>query len=246
MSHPSSFVIDALAAGKLAEAEAAQARTHVEACARCRGDLAAAEAACAHFTREVLPRTIGNLRPRPSRWRLFGPALLVPVFAVIALVLWQGRRGGDPALEEDVRIKGALTFQVYANRGEEVIPVRDHTRLAAGDKIRFVVGSGGPAYLLVVSIDGAGNPTVYYPYQGARSGSVTKEPSELPGSIVLDAAPGPERVFGLVSVEPLDAAVVMRALAALGARGPSAIRETRTLDVPATVQASVVFEKVTP
>jgi hypothetical protein len=244
MSHPSSLVIDALAAGKLAEAEAADTRSHVETCTRCRGDLAAAEAACAHFTREVFPRTVGKLQPRRTRWLY--PALLVPVFAAIALVLWQGRHTDDPARDDSVRIKGDLTFQVYANRGEEVIPVRDNTKLAAGDKIRFVVGANGPSYLLVASIDGAGNATIYYPYGGVRSGSITKEPSELPGSIVLDAAPGPERVFGLVSDEPLDAAVVKRALVALGARGADAIRSTRTLEVPVALQASVVFEKAAP
>jgi hypothetical protein len=238
VSHPSSLIIDALAAGSLAGAEATEARAHVEGCARCRGDLAAAEAACAHFTRVVLPRTIGALRPR-RRWWLFAP-VLVPALAVLALVLWQRRTVEDPILD-DIRIKGGMTFQVFANRGGEVIAVRDGTSLRAGDQIRFVVGSGGPAFLLLVSIDGAGTATVYYPYGGERSGPISKLPSELPGSIVLDAAPGPERVFALVSSEPLDAAVVKRALLEIRER----IRETERLPVPVE-QASIVFEKETP
>jgi hypothetical protein len=254
-THPSSLTIDALAAGHLTSAEAAQARAHVETCARCSADVAAAEAACATFTREVLPRTIGNLRP-PARatpagsrwWRSFGPALLVPALAAAVLLIWIVRRPDSVAThdDDDIRIKGALTFQVFANRGGEVIAVHDGARLAAGDSIRFVVGARGPAYLLVASIDGAGKATIYYPYGGTRSGPVGKQPSELPGSIVLDAAPGPERVFALVSAEPLEADVVIRAIAAIGARGAGAIRATRTLDVPASAQASVVFEKVTP
>jgi hypothetical protein len=240
--HPSSLTIDALATGRLAEVDAAAARAHVAGCERCRGDLAAVEAACAQFTREVFPRTVDKLRPRRSPWRLLLP-VLVPALAAAALVIWQVRRARTPTGDDDIRIKGAMTFQVFANRGDEVIPVRDGTQLAEGDRIRFVVGSGGPEYLLVVSIDGAGNPTVYYPYGGERSGAITQEPSELPGSIVLDAAPGPERVFALISAEPLDAAVVKRALAAIGARGAAAIRETHALELPAT-QATVVFEKV--
>ncbi|MEO8705640.1 MAG: hypothetical protein ABI867_36755 [Kofleriaceae bacterium] len=245
MTHPSSLVIDALASGRLGDAEAAAARVHVASCDRCRADLATVETAFATFTREVFPRTVGTLRPRRSPWRFVLPTL-VPVLAVALLVIWQVRR--DPAVpvaDDDIRIKGALTFQVFANRGDEVIPVRDGTTLAAGDKIRFVVGSGGPGYLLVVSIDGAGASTVYYPYGGARSGPVTKEPSELPGSIVLDAAPGPERVFALVSPEPLEAAVVKRALATIGARGRDAIRETHALEITAQ-QATLVFEKAAP
>jgi hypothetical protein len=138
-----------------------------------------------------------------------------------------------------------MSFQVFARRADAVFAVHDGTELAAGDQIRFVVGSGGPEYLLVASVDGSGKPTVYYPYGGDHSGAVTNEPSELPGSIVLDAAPGPERVFALITKEPLDAAQVTRALAALGARGPGAIRTTAAIDIPAT-QASIVFEKAAP
>ena len=246
-THLSSLTIDALAAGHLTGTEATRARAHVETCARCSTDVAAAEAACARFTREVLPRTIGNLRPRAPWWRRFGPGLLVPALAAAVVLIWMVRRPDTlPIDDDDIRLKGSLTFQVFANRGGEVIPVRDGIRLAAGDRIRFVVGAEGAAYLLVASVDGAGKATVYYPYGGARSGPVGRQPSELPGSIVLDAAPGPERVFALVSIDPLEAADVTRAIAAIGARGADAIRATRTLDVPASAQASVVFEKAAP
>ncbi|MGN6111099.1 MAG: hypothetical protein ACTHU0_38735 [Kofleriaceae bacterium] len=244
MTHPSMLVIDALAGGKLEGAEAEGARAHVATCARCREDLAAAEAACAKFTRDVLPRTLPSIRPRRSWW-LFGPAVLAGALAVLALVWWS-RRAPSPGDDDDLRIKGSLTFQVFASQGTEVIPVREGTRLRPGDRIRFVVGSGGPRYVMVASIDGAGHPSIYYPPEGARSGDATSKPSELPGSIVLDASPGPERLFALVSTEPLEASVVTRALAAIGAGGATSIRDTLRLDVPATAQASVVFEKGAP
>ncbi|HVK84465.1 MAG TPA: zf-HC2 domain-containing protein [Kofleriaceae bacterium] len=249
MSHPSSLDLDALAAGKLPSAEATAVRAHVAECARCRADLAAAESACAHFTRDVLPRTLPALRaraPKRTRWWAIAPAILVPAFAVLALVWWTGRQPAGPPDEPDLLIKGGMSFQVFANRGGEVIPVRDGTRLAAGDSIRFVVGTGGPRYVIVASIDGAGNTTIYYPYDGERSGDATKSPTELPGSIVLDTSPGPERVFALASAEPLEGGAVKRALAELGARGGDAIRTTRTLPVQAAAQASIVFEKVAP
>jgi hypothetical protein len=194
-AHPSSLQLDAMAAGHLGDADAAAVRAHVGGCTRCRGDLEAAEAACAEFARDVLPRTIGRLRPRPSRWRLLVPALAVPVLAAAALVLWLRRPDAVP--DDNLRMKGGLSFQVFAERAGDVIAVGDGTRLAPGDRIRFVVGSGGPSYLLVASIDGAGTATVYYPYGGEHSGSAAVQPAELPGSIVLDAAPGPERVFAL-------------------------------------------------
>jgi hypothetical protein len=242
MSHLSSLVIDALAAGKLDDAEATTARAHITECARCRGDLDTARAAMAHFERSVLPRTLPAIQRPRARWWIL-PSVLAPVLATLALVFWFRRVPPPP--DDSVRIKGALTFQVFANRHGEVIPVRDGTHLEAGDSIRFVVGAATP-YVMVASIDGAGHPSIYYPYEGERSGTATPSPSELPGSIVLDAASGPERVFALASATPLDANVVTQALAAIGARGPSAIRETRTLDVPTVHQATVVFEKGSP
>jgi len=242
MNHPSSLVIDALAANKLDDAEVKTARAHIADCARCRGDLANAEAAIAHFERSVLPRTLPALQAaRRRRWWLL-PSVLAPALAALALVWWIRK----PVDDDSVRIKGGLTFQVFANRHGEVIPVRDGTHLDAGDSIRFVVGTGSAPYVMVASIDGAGHPSIYYPYEGESSGTATSEPSELPGSIVLDAANGPERVFALASATPLDAAMVTRVLAAIGARGADAIRETHTLDVPAVHQASVVFEKGSP
>jgi len=236
MTHPSSLVIDALAAGKLDDADA---RAHIEGCARCRADLTSAEAAVAHFERSVFDRTVGAVtRPPRRRWWIL-PSILVPVLATIAIVWWTR----PPAV--DIRIKGGLTFQVFAHRHDEVIPVRDGTRLDAGDSIRFVAGASAP-YLMVVSIDGAGHPSVYYPYQGERSGTSTPDPSELPGSIVLDASPGPERIFALSSTEPLDARMVIRALAEIGARGAAAIREARSLGVATAQQATVLFEKRAP
>lgn len=244
--HLASLVIDALAGGHLPAAEAAEARLHVERCARCRDDLDTATAACAHFSQVVLPRTVGTLRPRTPWWRAFGPAVIVPALAVAVLLIWLVQGPDAPTNEPALQIKGERTFQMFANHGGKIVPVRDATRLGPADQIRFIVGSRDLRFLLVASVDGAGKATVYYPFGGERSGPVSKEPSELPGSIVLDAAPGPERVFALFSREPLDAVIVTSALTAIGKAGDDAIRATHTLDVPADAQTSVVFEKVIP
>lgn len=248
--HASQLTIDALAAGHLSAADAAAARAHVDGCARCRADLEAAQAACATFTRDVLPRTLGNLAPRASRpwWRIALP-LLVPALAAAALLVWFTSRtptkpGEDPG--DDIRIKGATTFHVYAKRGERVFEVRDGSRLAPGDAVRFVASSRTARYLLVASVDGAGKASVYFPFGGSRSGEVGSTRAELPGSIVLDRAPGPERIFAVFSSEPIEADVVTRALSALGSRGAEAIRKTRQLPVTAADQASLVFEKDLP
>jgi hypothetical protein len=237
--HLSNFAIDELASGLVTDA---RARAHLEGCARCRDELGATEAARAEFARDVFPRTVGRLRvPRKRWWRV--PAIAVSFAAALVLWLWSGHR--THSSDSEIAIKGEVTFRVFAKRGDAVFAVRDATRLAPGDRIRFVAGSRNPGYLLVVSIDGAGAATVYYPFGGERSAAIGSEQDELPGSIVLDRAPGPERVFALFSAQPLDAAPVLRALHQLGARGAAAIRDARTLDV-ACAQASVVFDKDVP
>jgi hypothetical protein len=135
---------------------------------------------------------------------------------------------------------------VFANRNGETFPVHDGTTLAAGDRIRFVVAPDGARYLLVASVDGAGTASIYYPYGGTQSGPTEGERSELPGSIVLDAARGPERLYAIFSDEPIAADLVTERLRVIGAAGIDAIRRTRSLDVPARAQASLVFEKATP
>jgi hypothetical protein len=69
-------------------------------------------------------------------------------------------------------------------------------------------------------------------------------PLEVPaGSIVLDRASGPERVFAVFSDQPLAAEPVRRLLEALGRRGPDAIRRETRIELPGTLQMSLYFEK---
>ena len=220
MSHLSALELDALALG--AHDDVTRANMHLDECARCRADRDAAAALRAQFSYPPLPK-----RRRSWQW------LAIPVLAiVIALIIW-------PRHEAVLGIKGGATWRVLAKRTDSTFMVRDEQELAAGDRIRFVVTPNGARYLIVASIDGAGNPSIYFPFDGAASGRIDGARFELPGSIVLDAAPGPERVFAILSDEPLTADVVKQHLMSI--RG--AIRETTHLDLPSREQLTLVFEK---
>ena len=109
------------------------------------------------------------------------------------------------AARDDLGIKGDATWQVFANRDNKTFAVHDGAELAAGDRIRFIVTPNRARYIIVASVDGSGAATIYYPYNGIQSAPAEGPRSELPGSIVLDAAPGPERLYALFSDEPIAA-----------------------------------------
>lgn len=236
--HLSSLRIDALALGR-PDPEAVR---HLEACARCRADADEAQRRRDHFDRSVVRRSAPLVSARAQRQRAtrllwLAPAVAAAVALALAIVLPRPR-------EPDLRVKGGPGLHVFARRGEVVARLHDGEALAAGDGLRFVVEPAGLGYLLIASVDGAGHTTIYYPYGGRGSGRLAAEPRvELPGSIVLDDAPGPERVFALFSERPLSAGEVEAATRAIAAGGADAIRRRRALDLPAA-QTSLLFEKV--
>lgn len=251
-NHLSAFVVDALLAGALPAAEQEAAEGHIAACARCSADVAAVRALHQTFSAEVLPRTLPKVQARAARarpakkWALGGAALLAAA-AAIALGLYFKRPPPATPDEPYLAIKGSASLRIVAQHGGAQLEVVDGVKLAQGDAIRFVVDPDGLRYLLVASVDGEGQVTVYFPVGGKESGRVEDgHKVELPGSIVLDAARGPERVFALFSKEPIAAEPVVTGLRAIGAGGRDAILRTRALPVPAEAQRSIVFEKASP
>ncbi|OGQ81923.1 MAG: hypothetical protein A2289_03545 [Deltaproteobacteria bacterium RIFOXYA12_FULL_58_15] len=255
-THPSRFKIDSLVAGNISSEEASRISEHLEGCESCRRAHDDVREAHAHFSNSVFRRTVGGVEQRIRRrslilrWPVWGltPAL---VAATLVLVLVH------PQLEEPtLQIKGQANLRVFARRGEEVFPVENGTTLAAGDRVRFVVEPADLEYLLLVGVDGDGNASVFYPYQGKESArlSVSREGTtdirepvlELPGSVVLDSARGPERLFAIFSREPVPSADVLDNLRAIAAADPDSIRTTAHLDLAATVQESIWWEKSQP
>jgi hypothetical protein len=248
MKHPSSFTLDALALGALPPAEEGSIRDHLASCARCRDDAEAGRQAQERFAVRVLPATLPAIEALGPRRRAAWPWLAIPALAaVITLLLILGRGDRRATEEPDVRIKGAASLELYANRQGRVVRVRDGDPLAPGDRLRFVVYPDDQPYLLIASIDGAGKTSVYFPYHGPASDRIEQSPRiEIPDSIVLDDAPGPERIYAFFTSQPLAADVVIGRLAAVGAGGADAIRRQVRLDVPGEEQATVVFEKEMP
>jgi Domain of unknown function (DUF4384) len=250
--HLSPLDMDALVLGATSSEENAALGEHLDRCQACREQRRAREERAAAFNRSVLARGVGRLdrvrhrgRATASWWRW---AAALPIAGlVIALGIWGGRpvpRSIDRAPRVE-GIKGLPALHVVARRGTAVFEVGDGAVLAPGDALRFVLEPAGRAYLIIASVDGAGRANVYFPYRGQGSARIDPDRTvEAPsGSIVLDRAPGPERIFALWSSDPLASERVLALLEPLGRRGPEAIRHTSALEVPGTLQVSVLFEK---
>lgn len=233
--HVSPFRLDLLQLGTLPESERAGIEQHLRSCASCRSVAEAARASREQFTRRLLPRGLPQLR----RKRPWIPWLaLTSAMAFAALLLFVRPRLPDLA------IKGPPSFAAFVRRSGLVTSVHDDDRLRAGDEMRFAVVSEELPFVLVCSVDGAGKANIYFPFAGSESGAIDlRTKVELPGSIVLDDAPGPERVYALFSARPIGTTAVIEALRAIAVQGDSAIRATKVLPIMADGQSSILIEK---
>jgi hypothetical protein len=235
----------------------ARVEAHARRCSACAERRAAHAALVAQFRATVLPRTVQAVtaRRRDRLRRGWWAWLAVPVAAAALLLVVGRHRTGIPSGRDsgpELGVKGGALFEVFARRVPAevdvdrpmVVRVRDGMRLAPGDALRFVLFPSGMPYVLIASVDGAGQVSIYYPFHGEESALASGAGAiSVPGSIVLDAAPGPERLFVIYSARALRASAVRAALAPAAAGGAAAIRGTKEAPLEGTVQSSLLFEK---
>lgn len=247
MEHLSTWTLDGLELGILDGDALAAAHAHIAACPRCAQDLAELRSSRGKFDTEVFARTLPSLEkkrsPRRWYWILGAPALVAAAAAALVLVPRATNKDGS-----DIIAKGSPVCEVFARRQDRVFAVQDGAALAPGDEIRFVVQPAGYRHVLVASVDSAAVASVYAPF-GARSSlqlASATDRAELPGSVRLDATPGPERIYCLFSKRPIDAAPVLARLREMGAAGPATLRAGPVVTLPSMVVLSALVEKVVP
>lgn len=231
---PSQLELARLVAGELSAEEARRVEEAALATPETRQRLEALRAHVAEYER-VAPRQLAALRQRleaegaRSRtpfWRrpfvLVAPLAAAAAAAMLVLVL----RAPPPVPDEAVSFKGSLAVRVVARRGERQLAVQPGAELAPGDALRFVVTVPAPGHLTIFSVDGRGALSPFYPEtdpeKDARPLRLERAGEhELAGSVTLDDAPGPERLFIVYSPEPFARAPLHARARELVGRGAS-------------------------
>ncbi len=158
----------------------------------------------------------------PSNWRSEGKAKPPPVPENRPWLLWL-LMGSMAAVvfvtvmmqpPATTRFKGEPTLQVFSLENDVLTPY-EGARLGAGDVIGFQVSSSANS-VVIYSVDGNGNFTLFYPEKGDSQPLVGGVGEALPGTVTLDSAMGPEIFVAFFNVSVTEA---RRALDVLHEKG---------------------------
>jgi hypothetical protein len=210
---------DQLLNGELEDRE--DLKQHHASCPRCTALLAAHRRERAAF---AVPMAHG-LRGRAhghGRW-MMGCAAIAAVFCVW-LVASRGRFD-----DIETRNKGKPALSFYVKHGDAVREGAPGEAVCPNDAINFVVSTEQPAFLAIISVDGAGKVSAYYPDGPTAAAIPVSRDRVLPRSVLLDDTLGRERIVGVFCDRPMGVAELAAAVAR-DAIPSGCVPETLTLE----------------
>lgn len=214
---PSEFVLD----DRRIHGRAAPAtESHIGDCPACGARIAERGADARRFEALAAPtwtRIVAEAGARRRRRRMALPVALAGIAAAAAAVVVVVR----PAADTRVTPKGSALVEIVCRRAGETFAIGPGDEVAPGDALRFrpLPAWSGARYIQIGSVDGTGAYAPFYP-SSDDGVSVPLPPrgEPLAGSIRLDAAPGPERLFVVLSAEPIATRDVARTAVAHAAQ----------------------------
>ena len=208
--------LDRLRVGELEGEALDEARAHLRGCSPCRERLEALTADAEAFAAEAPPIPALRLGRTARRRRTSVLAGLGTLAAAAALVLVIRREGpsdtgegisdvpppsttasAPPGPASGTRPKGGPRIGFVIRRGERMFDGGVDEPVHPGDALRFHYTTTEDAQLAVLSVDGAGTVSVYYPGGPTTAPVLAGREQSLDNSVVLDAVIGPETVFAV-------------------------------------------------
>ena len=231
----SALRLDKLALGELASAEAAELTEHLAGCEKCAAAAAGLQAdrqrtlpplklASAPALATVTPiRPLQPAQPRTRRrWtaRFAAGALGLAAAASLAIAV--------KPLAPPWRTKGpSVALGMFVQHAGEVRAAGPGEVVAPGDSILFTVTTPREAFVAVLSLDGRGHASIYFP-QAPRAAKVQAgREVPLPTGTRLDDATGEEHLLGLFCSAPVELEPVRAGLASRAFHIPDGCQVTR-------------------
>jgi len=201
----SDLSLDLLLAGDLSQGEERRVHAHLAACRPCAARWTELEAQRDAFTVQPVI-DLGGRRPARRSWLRSWPvpAAAIAAAAALLLVLWPV---GAPMTDRVVttRTKGGRVFNAYIRHGESIRKAGDAEVVYPGDQLQFTYSSPRSGFVAVLSRDGAGMASVYFPDAGQRPWTAPPgDDQPLPRSTILDDTLGQERVHALFCTAVVD------------------------------------------
>jgi Putative zinc-finger len=220
----SAFRLDRFRLGELPAEDAAEAKAHLEGCQRCRDAEAVLASAEAKFRASGTP-----LRRRFPAQRVLAAGFGVAALAAVCLLALEPNSG--------LRNKGPpLSLGMFVQHGQAVRRALPGEGVSPGDALRFVYSSREPGFLAILSVDGAGVASVYFPDGPETAAVPAAAEAALPLATQLDGVLGEETVVALLCQR---SHVLEPVREALQASGPA-------LRVPGCALATLHFAKRAP
>jgi hypothetical protein len=196
--------IDRLLRGELSREEAADSRQHLSACATCHRRVNEIEAARARFQEApiALPRPASRRFAR--RWTA-GIGAGLAAAAAIAISIFAHEPSGT-------RTKGGSHLGFYVLHERQLRRGQSGEKVNPGDTLQFVYTIAKPAYAAILSVDGAGQVSRYFPDGPMAEALSVGTEQRYSRSTILDEVLGVETIYGLfcgeaVALEPIQAAL---------------------------------------
>jgi hypothetical protein len=194
---------------------------HVEQCTSCQKRKAtltkAAQDYLAHYPLPPVAVTAAVV-PLGKKWKarraLTTIAGGLAAAATLVLFVHLGNRGHSN--DAETRVKGAAHLGFHLKRGQKVLVGEDEMVVHPGDQLRFTVTSVQPTHIAVLSRDGTGTVSEYYPGNGQSRAFDAVRTRSLETSIELDSALGRETLFGVFCEQPFAVEPLRQALTKTG------------------------------